>query len=117
MDHRFPDRLELTTPSLTSFEVFPGALLEVPAAELWRNLPGPSLFMIEGRNPRPLFVSVLLHGNEDTGWQAMQAVLRAHARVGLPRALILFIGNVEAAKARVRTLPAQCDYNRTWPGT
>jgi uncharacterized protein len=29
----------------------------------------------------------------------------------------LFVGNVEAAKANLRTLPHQEDYNRTWPGT
>ena len=35
----------------------------------------------------------------------------------LPRPLLLFVGNVEAAQANVRTLPTQTDYNRTWPGT
>ena len=47
----------------------------------------------------------------------MQAVLRHHRRTILPRPLLLFVGNVEAAKAKVRTLPHQTDYNRTWPGT
>ena len=35
----------------------------------------------------------------------------------LPRSLLLFVGNIEAAKANVRKLPQQEDYNRTWPGT
>jgi hypothetical protein len=102
---------------LCRFTVFPSALLDVPASELWRHLPGPSLFHILGRQPAPLFVSVLLHGNEDTGWRAIQQVMRKHWPGMLPRSLLLFVGNVAAAKANVRTLPQQEDYNRTWPGT
>jgi hypothetical protein len=47
----------------------------------------------------------------------MQAVLRRHRETPLPRALMLFVGNIEAAKVFVRTLPTQLDYNRSWPGT
>jgi hypothetical protein len=47
----------------------------------------------------------------------VQAVLRRHRDAMLPRPLILFVGNIEAAKAGVRTLPTQTDYNRSWPGT
>lgn len=104
-------------PRLTSFDRFPDQLLDVPAQDLWRHLPGPSLFHVPGRNEKPLFVSVLLHGNEDTGWQAMQDVLRRHRGTGLARTLLLFVGNIEAARANVRTLPRQNDYNRTWQGT
>jgi predicted deacylase len=104
-------------PVLTRYDRLPDGLLEVPAADVWRQLPGPSLFHIPGRDSAPLFVSVLLHGNEDTGWRAVQQVLREHRRTLLPRALLLFVGNVAAAKACVRTLPDQHDYNRAWPGT
>jgi hypothetical protein len=102
---------------LNRVEGFPEALLDVPADEIWRRLPGPTLFHIPGRQTQPLFVSVLLHGNEDSGWRAIQAVLRKHGDAMLPRPLLLFVGNIDAAKARVRTLPEQEDYNRTWPGT
>jgi succinylglutamate desuccinylase len=64
-----------------------------------------------------LFVSVLLHGNEDTGWLAAQLVLRKYATTELPRALSLFIGNVEAARSGLRRLDGQPDYNRVWPGS
>jgi hypothetical protein len=104
-------------PQLDDFKHFPDALLDVPAAELWRHLRGPSLFRISGREAAPLFVSVLLHGNEDTGWRGVQAVLRQHREVTLHRPLLVFVGNIAAAKARVRTLPDQDDYNRAWPGT
>lgn len=99
------------------YDGFPRPLLDIAAADLWRELDGLSLFRIEGRNPQPLFVSVLLHGNEATGWQAVQSVLRDYEARALPRTLLLFVGNIAAAKANVRTLPTQTDYNRTWPGT
>ena len=104
-------------PQLDDLDRFPDTLLDVPAAELWRHLRGPSLFRIPGRQASPLFVSVLLHGNEDTGWRAVQAVLRQQRSATLHRPLLLFVGNIEAARRGVRTLPDQEDYNRAWPGT
>jgi succinylglutamate desuccinylase len=104
-------------PHLERFDHFPVALFDVPASGIRRHLAGPSLFHLPGRAAAPLFVSVLLHGNEDTGWQAVQTVLQHHRGKLLPRPLFLFVGNVEVAKANVRTLPTQSDYNRTWPGT
>lgn len=104
-------------PTLSRFDHLPEALLDISASELWRHLQGPSLFHIPGRQVEPLFVTVLLHGNEDTGWRAVQTVLRQYPRMILPRSLLLFVGNIEAAKAKVRTLPEQEDYNRVWPGT
>lgn len=103
--------------AVSHFDHLPGNVLELASGDLWRELAGPSLFRIEGRNPQPLFVSVLLHGNEDTGWQAVQSVLREFGSRALPRTLLLFVGNIAAAKANVRTLPSQTDYNRAWPGT
>ncbi len=106
-------------PRLHRQEGFPDSLLDIPAGALWRHLEGPTLFDVPGRDARPLFVSVLLHGNEDTGWTAVQDVLRRHREEGraLARRMLLFVGNIEAAKANVRTLDTQTDYNRTWPGT
>ncbi|MFO1184948.1 MAG: M14 family metallopeptidase [Bauldia sp.] len=96
---------------------FPEALLDLPAPELWRQLPGPALFKIAGRDAAPLFVSVLLHGNEHSGWDAIRMVLRDRDAALPPRPLLLFVGNIEAARAGVRTLPGQDDFNRVWPGT
>jgi hypothetical protein len=104
-------------PQLARYDHCPDALLDVPACELWRHLGGPALFTIPGRPRAPLFVSVLLHGDEDSGWQAIQSVLRTRRGSLLPRPLLLLVGNVEAARARVRSLPGQEDYNRAWPGT
>jgi len=101
---------------LTVYDHLPDGLLDLPAQDLHKTLPGPSLIHLPGRREQPLFVSVLLHGNEDTGWQAAQAVLRKYADSGLPRALSLFIGNLEAARLGQRRLDGQPDYNRVWPG-
>jgi succinylglutamate desuccinylase len=102
---------------LARHDHFPDELLEAPAHELWRRLGASALFSVPGRARAPLFVSVLLHGDEDTGWRAIQSVLRRHRGALLPRSLLLFVGNVAAASERVRTLPGQEDYNRAWPGT
>lgn len=104
---------------LHRYDTVPDALLDIPARDLWQHLPGPSMFDIPGRDERPLFVSVLLHGNEVTGWTAVQNILRRHRadRRQLARRMLLFVGNVAAAKCNVRTLDNQTDYNRTWPGT
>jgi succinylglutamate desuccinylase len=72
---------------------------------------------LPGRRPEPLFVSALLHGNEDVGLKALQALLSRHAGHPLPRALSFFIGNVEAAQYGLRRLDHAPDYNRVWPGT
>ncbi len=94
----------------------PEGLLALSASELHRLLPGPTLIHLPGRESAPLFVSVLLHGNEDTGWEAMRTLLTAQAGQELPRALSLFIGNVSAAGEGLRRLPGQPDYNRIWRG-
>ncbi len=103
--------------TLTQLDALPPGLLTLPAARLGEVLAGPTLIHLAGRRTPPLFASVLLHGNEDTGWLAAQAVLRKYADAELPRALSLFIGNVEAARAGMRRLDGQPDYNRVWPGS
>jgi len=107
----------MTALNCAVFESIPDRFLDCPAGRLAELLPGPCLIDLPGREPRPLFVSVLLHGNEDTGLAAAQEVLRRHLSRELHRSLLLFVGNVAAAAANVRTLPAQADYNRVWPGT
>jgi hypothetical protein len=99
---------------LTIVRELPRRFLAVDAQEIYRALPGPTLIHLPGRREPPLFVSVLLHGNEDTGLLAMQELLRKYAGQELPRALSLFVGNVEAARRRVRSLDHQPDYNRIW---
>lgn len=102
---------------LTVLETLPDRFLATPARELYRLLPGPTLIHLPGRRQTPLFVSTLLHGNEDSGVAALQSVLRNHAQRPLPRTLSILVGNVAAARAGLRRLDHQPDYNRVWPGT
>lgn len=99
---------------LTFLDALPPGLLELPATRLHEALPGPAVIHIDGEDPRPLFISVLLHGNETTGWDAMRAILKKYSR--LPRDIYLFIGNVAAAALGQRHLHGQPDYNRIWKG-
>ena len=99
---------------LNVYDMVPVGLLQCDANELHQLLPGPSLIHVAGENPRPLFVSVLLHGNETSGWDAVRAVLKKYQGTQLPRAMSVFIGNVAAAGKGVRHLDEQPDYNRIW---
>ena len=101
---------------LTVIDHVPRGLLETGARDLHRILPGPTLMHLPGRRPEALFVSALLHGNEDTGLRAIQALLAKYHGKTLPRALSVFFGNIAAARAGMRRLPVQPDYNRIWPG-
>jgi succinylglutamate desuccinylase len=105
---------------LREMDELPVSLLETGADGLHQVLGGPTLFHLSGRREPPLFVSVLMHGNETSGWDAIRRVLRAHLSddgFDLPRSLSLFVGNTEAAERGVRHLPGQPDYNRVWPGS
>jgi len=95
----------------------PPGFLDVSAADLHRVLDGPTLVSLPGRRPDPLFVSILLHGNEDVGLVAVQQVLRHYAGQTLPRAMLVFVGNMQAAARGLRHLDGQPDFNRIWPGT
>ncbi|MEM1080561.1 MAG: hypothetical protein AAGH65_03180 [Pseudomonadota bacterium] len=76
----------------------PDGLLDLPAPELADRLNGPTLIHIPGRNPDPLFVSVLQHGNEVSGWDAVRRLLKGRYRFEhLPRSMALFIVNVDSA--------------------
>ncbi len=95
----------------------PEGLLEARAEDLLSLLGAPTLIHLEGEISKPLFISTLLHGNETTGFYAVQALLKRYQDKKLPRSLSIFIGNVEAAAQAVRRLDHQVDYNRIWPGT
>jgi len=97
---------------LTVLDYLPQGLLEKKAHELHEILSGPTLIHLPGLKANPLFVSVLLHGNESTGWEAVRSYLTENRT--LPRALSIFIANVSAARKHQRVLQGQLDYNRVW---
>lgn len=102
---------------LNEIENLPDGLLDASVESLAELLGGPTLMHLPGRRPQPLFVTVLAHGNESTGFYALQALLKKYRDQELPRALSVFIGNVDAAAEGQRFLDGQADYNRVWPGT
>ncbi len=97
----------------------PDGLLEAEAHQLEALLGAPTLIHLPGRRQPALFVSVLMHGNETVGWDAVRQLLARHRQDGggwdLPRSLSLFLGNLSAAALNLRRLPDQPDYNRVWP--
>ena len=102
--------------ALTELDHIPDGLLERPASALYQYFQGPALIRLEGRKKRPLVVSVLQHGNEITGWEAIRRLLKNQVSPDdLPRSLTILIGNPLAAKHRLRRLDDQPDFNRCWP--
>ena len=91
---------------LNELNRIPHGLLELQAPQLADALHGPTLITLQGMREPALFVSVLLHGNETTGWEAVRQLLRDYTAGGgerpLPRTLVLFIGNVDAARHQLR---------------
>lgn len=88
----------------------------MPAYRLHEHLPGPSLFHLEGESSPALFLSVLLHGNESSGWEVVKRLLDRYKGKSLPRSLSILVGNVKAARYRKRKLQSQPDFNRVWAG-
>jgi succinylglutamate desuccinylase len=100
---------------LTELNHVPEGFENCSANNLHTILTGPTLIHLEGRRKQPLFVSVLLHGNEPTGLFALQLFLKKNHGKALPRSISIFIGNVTAAREDARHLHKQPDYNRIWP--
>ena len=96
----------------------PNGLLELPPDELHQILPGPTLLRIPGEQDPPFFICTLLHGDEPTGFLAVQQLLNRYTQDQrrLPRSVWLFLGNIAAARENVRHLPDQPDFNRIWKG-
>ena len=102
---------------LNQMNHIPEALLTAKAEQLQDILGAPTLFHLNGDKQPPLFICTLLHGNETTGFYAIQRLLQKYKDRTLPRAISLFIGNVDAARENQRHLNTQDDYNRIWPGS
>lgn len=100
---------------LTLIDSIPDGLLSLAAPDLHKKLSGPTLIHLSGKNEPSVFVSVLLHGNEHTGWEAIRKLLYESGGK-LPRSLSVFIGNVQAARHNSRFLDGQPDFNRIWDG-
>jgi succinylglutamate desuccinylase len=92
----------------------PTGLLELDASELYTKIDDHTLIHLEGKIKRPIFISVLQHGDEYTGWDALKDYLNNHQHI-LPRSVSIFFGNIQAARHNVRQMQGQPDFNRCWP--
>ena len=72
---------------------------------------GPTLIHLEVGHGRPIFFSTLLHGNEHSGFLALQKILNNSE---LKRPIIIFIANTSAAQSNLRHLDDGPDFNRVW---
>ncbi len=100
---------------ITILDQLPDNILDVDAKQLHQYVENHTLVHLRGKIKRPLFVSILQHGDETTGWDAIKLLIKQHLNK-LPRSLYLLFGNVEAAKENLRQLDHQPDFNRCWPG-
>jgi len=99
---------------LTIIDKLTDKALALPAHRLYKELSGPTLVHIKGNREPALFLSLLLHGNENSGWDIVKNILCKYQGQTLPRSLSIFIGNVKAARYKKRKLENQTDFNRTW---
>ena len=102
----------MSSGRLSTYNALPDGLLDCPAAQLGDVLSGPTLFDLSGGRKGTLFITVLQHGNETSGWDAMRTLMRARSTPPL----MLFVANIEAARQNVRKLDDQVDFNRAWEG-
>jgi len=102
---------------LNEMNHIPEAFFNAKANELHDILGAPTLIHLDGINKQPLFICTLLHGNETTGFYAIQRLLQQYRNKKSPRAISIFFGNVTAAKENQRHLDTQDDFNRIWPGS
>ena len=97
---------------LDEIDYVPAGFLTASARQIASVFKLPTLMHLAGRRQPAVFVSILLHGNEDVGLLAMQQILKSYRDRELPRSLICFVGNVDACASGVRFKPGQVDFNR-----
>ncbi|TDR18401.1 M14 family metallopeptidase [Marinicella litoralis] len=100
---------------ITILDQLPENILDVDATELYKFVDNHTLVHLAGQIKRPLFISILQHGDEATGWDAIKILIKQNINK-LPRSLYILFGNVQAAKENLRQLEHQPDFNRCWPG-
>jgi len=107
----------MTAPlRLDHYDRFPRGLCDIGPRDIRAIFPNPSLLTIAGRAGAPLFLSLLLHGNETTSFFVLQNLARAFEKELPPRPMLIFIGNVAGAEQGLRVLSGGTDFNRIWAG-
>ena len=91
---------------------FPEEFFDIHPTQAHRVFGGPTLIHLKREIERPIFISTLLHGNETTGFIALQKYFKNNPN--FKRSVIILIGNTRAAEQGLRKLPEQVDFNRVW---
>lgn len=104
----------MITPELKIARGIPVGLLDAKPSELRSLLGNPTLLFLGSSSLPPIFVSLLLHGNETSGFTILKKLLKEYDLHSSHRPLIVFIGNVFAAEKNLRKLDTTSDYNRIW---
>ena len=102
------------TCHLDRIDHLPSALAHARRDSLASIFPNPTLITLSGTKSKPLFLSLLLHGNETTSFDVLKWIYLQYADQPPPRSLMIFIGNVEATAQNIRYLPGRPDFNRIW---
>lgn len=100
---------------LDTMENLPEAISSLNTMREIRSVfPNPTLIHCKGRTEKAVFVCLLQHGNETTGFHVLK-LLQKHLESHTPiKSLYLFVSNVSAAEKGKRFLPDQQDFNRCW---
>ena len=63
---------------INRYDEIPAGFLDLDPRDFHTILSGPTLIELKGKNPQPLFISTLLHGNECSGSYALQMLLKKY---------------------------------------
>lgn len=99
---------------VTQLNHLPEGILQLSADQLYTKVNNHTLVHLEGKNKQPVVISILQHGDEHTGWDALKPYLSKYQN-DLPRSMIILFNNIEATRHNVRQLDGQPDFNRSWP--
>ncbi len=99
---------------ITQLNKLPEGILDLNADQLHTKIDNHTLIHLSGKIQRPVSISILQHGDEYTGWDALKDYLNNHQHV-LPRSLSILFGNIQAAKYNIRQIEGEADLNRRWP--
>jgi len=99
---------------ITQLNKLPEGILDLNADQLHTKIDNHTLIHLPGKIQRPAFISILQHGDEYTGWDALKDYLNNHQHI-LPRSLSILFGNIQAAKYNIRQIDGEADFNRRWP--
>ncbi|MCP4913584.1 MAG: succinylglutamate desuccinylase [Oligoflexia bacterium] len=94
----------------------PKELLSCSVEQLHSLLGGPTLIHLDYGKEQTISISTLLHGNEHSGFYAIQDILNQISlnKLSTQYNIALFIGNTEAAKENIRHIEGRPDFNRIW---